>query len=305
MVSGTKGSHLVLDNPALFDALGGHLIYFENVDGRVCIVCPYQGRVLAGATDIRVDSASRMRCEPEELDYILDALRIVFPNLTLKADQVLFSFSGIRPLSNSDLNFTGRISRGHVTRRIEGPVPQFCMVGGKWTTFRAFAEQTSDEVLAELGKTRRVSTLAKPIGGGANYPNDPSELKKRLTDRYRLSTSRAMHLVDHYGSHADEIALFCQSVQDAPLTEGSNFSEGEITWLLRKEFVETLSDIVLRRTSLAISGQISMASLDRLNAVFAEERKLNADEIRSQREELIQELDKFHGVAPEILAARN
>ena len=53
-VSGTKGSHLIIDNPALFDALNGHMIFFENSDGRICIVFPYLGNVLAGSTDIRI-----------------------------------------------------------------------------------------------------------------------------------------------------------------------------------------------------------------------------------------------------------
>ncbi|MFT6426316.1 MAG: glycerol-3-phosphate dehydrogenase, partial [Celeribacter sp.] len=54
LISGTKGSHLILDSPALLQALNGHMIYFENGDGRVCIVFPYLGNVLAGSTDIRV-----------------------------------------------------------------------------------------------------------------------------------------------------------------------------------------------------------------------------------------------------------
>ena len=72
-VSGTKGSHLILDCAALYDALSGHMVFFENSDGRVCIVFPYLGKVLAGSTDIRVETAGRVRCELEERDYILDA----------------------------------------------------------------------------------------------------------------------------------------------------------------------------------------------------------------------------------------
>ncbi len=62
---------------------------------------------------------------------------------------------GIRPLPVSDADFTGRISRGHAVRRLHGAVPQIGMVGGKWTTYRAFAEETVDVVLADLGRARR------------------------------------------------------------------------------------------------------------------------------------------------------
>jgi Glycerol-3-phosphate dehydrogenase len=154
LVSGTKGSHLIIDNAKLYDALNGHMAYFENTDGRVCIVFPYQGKVLAGSTDIRVEKARRVRCEDDERDYILGALRLVFPQVAISVDEVVFSYSGIRPLPHSDQDFTGRISRGHDIRRLSGAVPQFCMVGGKWTTFRAFAEQTADAVLSSLVRNR-------------------------------------------------------------------------------------------------------------------------------------------------------
>nr|WP_321250087.1 glycerol-3-phosphate dehydrogenase/oxidase [uncultured Ruegeria sp.] len=305
MVSGTKGSHLIVENPALFQALGGHMVYFENTDGRVCIVFPYQGKVLAGSTDIRVEKAARVRCEPEELDYILGSLRLVFPKIKVTPDQVVFSFSGIRPLPRSDHDFTGRISRGHFTRRLDGDVPQFCMVGGKWTTFRAFGEQTGDKVLAELGKPRQTSTLGLAIGGGALFPDDPRTLESRLEEEFHVTPDRAQHLIGHYGSQADDVALFCQLVDDTPLAEGCSYTRAEIIWLMRTEFVETLSDIVLRRTALAITGQISEVLLDRLGGIFVDERGLSQQEITNQTQALIHELSEFHGVSAEALTARN
>ncbi|WP_108859536.1 glycerol-3-phosphate dehydrogenase/oxidase [Ruegeria sp. Alg231-54] len=305
MVSGTKGSHLIIDNPTLVQALGGHMVYFENTDGRVCIVFPYQGKVLAGSTDIRVDKAARVRCEPEEFDYILGSLRLVFPGVEIKADQVVFSYSGIRPLPRSDQDYTGRISRGHYTRRLGGKIPQFCMIGGKWTTFRAFGEQTGDEVLAELGTTRRASTLGLAIGGGVQFPDDPITLLNRLVDEFHVTQDRAQHLIGHYGSQADDVALFCQSFLDTPLIVDCPYTVAEIIWLMHTEFVETLSDIVLRRTALAITGQVSEELLDRLGRIFVEERQLSPQEITDQKETLIHELSEFFGVSAATLTARN
>ena len=135
------------------------MIFFENSDGRICIVFPYLGNVLAGSTDIRISEVTRVRCETEERDYILDSLRLVFPEIRVAAADVVFSFSGIRPLPKSDHDFTGRISRGHFVERLDGSPPQLCMVGGKWTTFRAFAEETADAALKELRRPRLKSTL--------------------------------------------------------------------------------------------------------------------------------------------------
>ncbi|WP_424830266.1 glycerol-3-phosphate dehydrogenase/oxidase [Ruegeria sp.] len=304
-VSGTKGSHLILDNPKLLRALGGHMVYFENMDGRVCIVFPYLGRVLAGSTDIRVDRVRRVRCEEEEADYILESLRLVFPGLKISSDDVVFSYSGIRPLPHSDHDFTGRISRGHYTRRLDGDVPQFCMIGGKWTTFRAFAEQTANEVLTELGKTRHQSTLETAIGGGVGFPAQSEVLEEGLQRRYRLSAARAAHLVAHYGTQADRVADACEATVDEPLTQGCPYTRQEIRLLLREEFTETLSDIVLRRTALAITGGISMQVIDALADLLAKERCLSEQDIARQRAALINELTEYHGVSAETLIARN
>src|SRR5690606_23664378 len=110
--------------------------------------------------------------------------------------------------------FTGRISRGHFVHRIDGPVPQFCMVGGKWTTFRAFAEQTADTVLAELGRKRIAGTLALAIGGGAGFPDTPGALPAALVERTGITPARAAHLVDLYGARADAVLAFCMERHD-------------------------------------------------------------------------------------------
>ncbi|MEY8117920.1 glycerol-3-phosphate dehydrogenase/oxidase [Falsihalocynthiibacter sp. BN13B15] len=311
LVSGTKGSHLILDNPDLMTALDGHMIYFENEDGRVCIVFPYLGKVLAGSTDIRVDEPVRVRCSPKERDYILASLARVFPHLNVSKDQIAFSYSGIRPLPKSTQDFTGRISRGHATKRLDGHVPQFCMVGGKWTTFRAFAEQTTDDVLAELGATRTVSTRNLAIGGGkgcADAQDEPAQAlaRKTLVEEYKITPERAAHLAASYGTGARKILEYCdQYPNDAPLVVGSNYTHGEIAYLAEHEFVVTLADVVLRRTVLAITGQISSEIIDQISEILAQHLEWSPKETSLQRAALLTELDDFHDVSPLVLDNRN
>ena len=50
----------------LLTALDGHMVYYENEDGRICILFPYLGKVLIGSTDIRVDDPDQVRCEEDE-----------------------------------------------------------------------------------------------------------------------------------------------------------------------------------------------------------------------------------------------
>lgn len=306
LVSGTKGSHLILDNTALYDALGGHMVFFENTDGRICIVFPYLGKVLAGSTDIRVDSVTRVRCEPEEQDYILSALRRTFPKIGMSDRNVVFSYSGIRPLPKSDHSFTGRITRGHSVHRLDGPVPQFCMVGGKWTTFRAFAEQTTDAVMRELGHTRKTGTLHLAIGGGAGFPANPQELIAALVDRYAVSPDRAAHLIGAYGTKADEVLAFCAACeQERPLAPSFPMTSGEIRYLIRHEAVVRLSDLVLRRTSLAVTGQISSDLIEVIAAIAAHELGWDEDRMREEIATFTDELNQFYGVSREMLEQRS
>ena len=291
LVAGTKGSHLVLDNPALHKALRGHMVLYDNVDGRVCIVFPYLGRVLAGATDIFVEHASRVKCEDSERDYILKSLELVFPSVSVSAKDIVYSFSGIRPLPRSEKGFTGRITRGHHIHKIEGTVPQFCMIGGKWTTFRAFAEQTTDAVLAALGRKRQCSTEHTPIGGGLNFDSD---IAAKL-ETSGLTQTQAVRLADIYGSRAFEVADFCGRSSDVALP-GGELTSGEVAFLVQVEMARRLPDIFQRRQPIAIKGQLN---LPLIQAVAAEMKrqlgwstKKTGDEIKS----FIDELASYHGV---------
>ena len=185
LITGTKGSHLVLDNPELYEALNGHMVYFGNSDGRVCIVFGYLGRVLAGSTDIKVERAERVRCEDDERDYILESLRLVFPTIDVSADQVVYSLQRHSPAAEE----RPRLHGTHLAR----PLPaasgwrrfrQFCMIGGKWTTFRAFAEHTTDAVLAELGRQRTTGTSIWPSAAGRVTPTAPA-IETELVQRIR------------------------------------------------------------------------------------------------------------------------
>ena len=305
MVGGTKGSHLIIDNAALERALDGHMAYFENADGRVCIVFPYQGKVLAGSTDIRVETACKVRCEDDELIYILESLRQVFPDIDVAREDVVFSFSGIRPLPESTQEFTGRISRGHDVKRLPGDVPQFCMIGGKWTTFRAFAEQAADMVLQELQRPRRIDTMTLPIGGGKDWPENVKAYAENLKTSHAIGEGRVDHLLSHYGSGAEQMQCACAvGGADVSIGEGALYSQAEVRWLIRNERVQTLSDLVFRRTSLAITGAISSGVIHALALLLAEELNLSRAEVAEQERHLIEELSDFYGVTPEMLEDR-
>ena len=112
------------------------------------------------------------------------------------------------------------------------------MIGGKWTTFRAFAEQATDEVLSELGRTRQVGTLSRPIGGGKDFPDAAVILERDLISKHGIGPARAAHLVATYGTTATELLAFCQNrPDDEALSPETEFTAAEIAFLASRESV--------------------------------------------------------------------
>lgn len=112
---------LIIDKPRLRDELDGRMVYFGSADGRICLVYPFMGHLLLGSTDLRADDPDRVRCDDDEIAYLLNVLREVFPGAGVKADDVVYRYSGVRPLPFSEAGDTGEISRDHSIKVDESP----------------------------------------------------------------------------------------------------------------------------------------------------------------------------------------
>ena len=307
LMGGTKGSHLIIDNAELRDALADHMIYYENEDGRICILFPYLGKVLVGSTDIRVDNPEAVRCEAEERDYILQSLAFVLPDIRVRPDEIVFQFSGVRPLPTSTDSFTGRIPRDHFCTVIEqgddGP-SVLCMIGGKWTTFRSFGEMAADIVLEKLGRQRLVSTTDRAIGGGRAFPTNAPVWLAGLATARRMSEVRMAQLFERYGTHAETVADFIAAGPERPLPH-PGYSEREILFLIRDEAVEHLDDLLLRRTTLAVSGELSLDMMDAVLDLLSQEKRWTTTQRAIERARFLNLLSERHGVSEIMLSARN
>ena len=166
-VGPTKGSHLVLDNPELREAIGDHEFYFENKDGRIVMILPLFDKVMVGTSDLPIDDPDTARCTEDEVDYFIEMIGRVFPGIKVNSEQIVFRFSGVRPLAYTQTKNAGQITRDHHIQEDKlGSIPVYSLVGGKWTSFRAFSEQVTDRALAFLGRPRKVDTRTLPIGAG-------------------------------------------------------------------------------------------------------------------------------------------
>ncbi len=261
-VGGTKGSHIVVDNPELRAAIGGNEFFFENKDGRIVLLFPLFDKVLIGTSDIKIDNPDEARCTDEEVDYFIGLVARVFPSIKVTPEQIVFRFTGVRPLASSGAKTTGQYSRDHHIEVLSGDwtnlnFPVYSLVGGKWTSFRAFSEQVTDKALAFLGKPRQKSTRDLPIGGGRGFSTDDNEQKRQL-DGFAawtgLDKERLQILYDRYGSRTEAVATFINRESDAPLKSVPGYTYREIMFLVQHEKAIHLDDIVLRRTMLGHAG---------------------------------------------------
>jgi glycerol-3-phosphate dehydrogenase len=271
-MGGTKGSHIVLDNPTLFEACDGREIFFENSDGRIVLMYPIMNRVLVGTTDIPVDMRDDIVCTDEEVEYFFDLVSRVFPQVAIDHSQIVYRYSGVRPLpATGDVN-PGVVSRDYrIVQGALGSTPLLSLVGGKWTTFRALGEHLADEVLTLLGSPRTVSTENLPIGGGKGFPTTDRERAQWVAAHATtLSKERVDQLLARYGTYGSRIIAYLDYVGDAPLVHHADYSWGEIEFLVRNEWVQGVSDVVYRRTTLAFTGEVSESLLEELTAVVAD-----------------------------------
>lgn len=320
-MGGTKGSHIVVDSPALLAACAGREIFFENDDGRIVLVYPQHGRVILGTTDIPADPREPARCTDEEVDYFIDLAARVFPGIPVTREQIVFRYAGIRPLPASSGAAPGAIPRDYrlATAALPGSaVPVVSIVGGKWTTFRAVGERVSDSVLALLGRERRESTRGRAIGGGRGFPRDDARADWIAERLEGVRPERASVLLDRYGTRCVEVAAaeanhgtaWERARGTAPasqFTDVADYTRGEIAWIAREELVVRLSDVVLRRTTLAFEGRVTQRLLEDIADVVGEElqwpRRQRREEVEAVRAVLADE----HGVVlerPRVLAWR-
>ena len=290
-IGGTKGSHVVLDHPELAAATGDDMIYFVNRDGRICIFYAVQGKIIAGATDIPEDNPDAV-CDEAEVDYILEAMRMAFPAIRVDRSHVVFRFCGVRPLPRSDALTPGQISRDHsfpVLAAGNGvDFPIYSLVGGKWTTFRALAEQVSNEILRVLGRPRIRDSADIPIGGGKGYP--------RMPEGTGLPQERLATLLERYGTGADKVAAYLEAGPDMPLDCHPGYTLREIEFMALNERVVHLDDLILRRTLIGLLGEVSGSLLEELAAIVSPILGWSEQDAAAEVERTIRLLEKVHGV---------
>jgi glycerol-3-phosphate dehydrogenase len=303
-IGGSKGSHLVIRHDELRRTIGDHEFFFENEDGRIVLILPLYDRILIGTSDIPVDNPDEARCTEEETDYFLASAQRAFPGIRLTRENIVFQYSGVRPLPRSTAKQAGQISRDHSIEVLSGDwtnlrFPVWSLVGGKWTTFQAFAEQVTDKALAYLDLSRNRDTKSVPIGGGRGYPSNPAELRRQIESLSAwtgVTRERLNILFQRYGTRAEAIATFMNGGTDQIPRTLPDYSRREINFLIQREKILHLDDFLLRRSMLGPQGRLTREMIDELALMFANALGWNREQIRAEVARTISILADRHGV---------
>lgn len=268
---GTKGSHVIVDP---FPGAPQDIVYYESRrDGRLVLVIPWLGRYLIGTTDIRFeDDPADARCDIGEAEYLLEEVNQLIPEANLHVGDILFTYSGVRPLPYTPDSAESSVPRTHVLfdHASEGLPGWVTVVGGKLTTYRQLAEDAVDLVVERLDrKTLACPTRDRPFPGSGD--RDPSGLVDELAGSTGIPRPIAGRLARLYGFRAEEVWRLTEADPSLGevLEQGSGLIGAEVVFALRHELAVTLTDVLARRVLVAFEPGHGLAALEQIAAVAA------------------------------------
>ena len=269
-----RGSHIVTRR--LFDH--DRCYFFQGSDGRIIFAIPYeQDFTLIGTTDKdHRGSPSEARCTDEERDYLCAFASQYFARPVTAAD-VVWTYSGVRPLYNDGAKSATAATRDYVLGLDTAGAPMLNVFGGKITTYRRLAEHALDKLAPVLGVDSRGWTARVPLPGG-DFPVDgAAALIEGLKRDYPfLNGPWAERLVRAYGTEARAILGDARTIADLGRLFGATLTEAELRWLMTREYAVAVEDVIWRRSKLGL--RLSQDEVAAIDAFMAAERKAMAAE---------------------------
>jgi glycerol-3-phosphate dehydrogenase len=267
LLAPSQGVHLVVDREFLPGRSA--VLVPKTRDGRVLFAVPWLGKTILGTTDTpRADLPLEPEPFREEVEFILGESARILARAPTRAD-VRSVWVGMRPLvrpPNEDPGDTKALSREHaVLVERSGLVT---VTGGKWTTYRAMAEDVLAHCMAGglLPSRPAGVTVALPLVGAPQ------------TSTHALSEAPGPHL---YGTEAPRV----QALPGAERALAPGFSEAMVRFAARHEYARSVEDVLARRSRLLfLDAHLAAEVAPRVAALLEEELGAGFDAARSLRE---------------------
>ena len=275
-----KALNLVTRRPAPAVACGA-----PTAAGRLLFALPWQGQLAIGtwhgAAPCGADAGMVM---PEEFGALLAEVNQAFPSLQLTDDDVTLVQRGVVPASGLGPHVTlaeRPLLREH---RHDGADGAITLMGVKYTTARALAEQAVTLVTSQLGRHAPSTTAATLLPGHepTGAPPPVMGLDQQAWD----------HLQRIYGDQASRVASLVETspLLGQRLVDHLPIIGAQIVEAARNEMALTLEDIVLRRTGLGSAGYPGDAAILKVEAIARDELGWSSSRVEDE----IQGLKEFY-----------
>jgi glycerol-3-phosphate dehydrogenase len=259
-----QGSHIVVKK--LYEHDRAYM--FQNADGRIVFVIPYQDDfTLIGTTDRDYHGdPAKVKATTDEIKYLCDSVSEYLAKPVVPED-VVWTYAGVRPLYDDGASEAKAATRDYVFELdTPGGAPLLSIYGGKITTYRRLAEEALERLSPYLrsAKAREGWTGKSPLPGGdldvSALPALTAELQR---DYPFLPQEHANRLAHAYGTRASKLLGSAKSLADLGESFGATLTEAEVKYLMASEWAVSAEDIVWRRSKLGLRmSKDEIAALD-------------------------------------------
>lgn len=243
-----KGSHLIMPRINTDD----RAYILQNSDKRIVFVLPWQQEYsIVGTTDVDYHGdPSSITISDEETDYLIKVLNEHF-KADFTRDQVVTSYSGVRPLCDDESSDPSAMTRDY-TLDLDGDdnrAPMLAVYGGKITTYRKLAESALEKLAPFFPNMGQPWTADAVMPGGdiGNRLDYARDLQRRFP---WLETSTAERFAASYGRLCE---TFLERGEEAMGEHfGAGLTAAEIDYLVEHEWAREADDVLWRRTKLKV-----------------------------------------------------
>ena len=253
-----KGSHIVVGS--LFDHPYAYI--FQHPDGRIVFAIPYERNfTLIGTTDVDYQGdPGEVKIDDGEIAYLCDLVNHYFRR-TVSAADVVWSYSGVRPLVEDEATDASEITRDYRLELDVGRAPLLSVFGGKITTFRKLAEEAVGRLAPYFPQAGQSWTAKACLPGGdlfGDLPDNRSVLEfdgfvQRMQETYAwLSPALVERYVRAYGTRIAILLGGRKSLADMGQEIVPGLYEAEVRYLHSHEWARNAADILWRRSRLGL-----------------------------------------------------
>ncbi|XP_065163150.1 glycerol-3-phosphate dehydrogenase, mitochondrial isoform X2 [Atheta coriaria] len=271
----SSGVHIVL--PGYYSPAEMGLLDPSTSDGRVIFFLPWQKQTIAGTTDLPCQVTHNPKPTEDEIMFILEEVKnYLNPDVEVRRGDVLSAWSGIRPLvSDPNKPDTQSLARNHIVHVSDSNL--VTIAGGKWTTYRAMAEETIDAAIKSCDLKPKVecSQTDGLLMEGAHGWTPTMYI--RLVQDFGLESEVAQNLANSYGDRAFAVAKLASITGKRWPIIGNKvhpefpYIDAEIRYGVR-EYAMTAIDMIARRLRVAfLNVQAAQEALPMIIDIMAEE----------------------------------